>query len=325
MKIRKPIIQLFSILCLALLVVAPQASHADFKIVVIGDVQNHQSGLSSLTSSIVSMSDVAFVAQMGDVSNNCTTGEYNVTDPAFDLLITGAVKVPYGVVPGNHDSCSTFENYYGISRWDGSTSPVYPAGYYKGSLDNRNHYFFFSADGMDFIIFFLQYSPTAAVFTWANNLMAANVSRRAIVVSHNILNYNDAWVNQTTYTSLSANPNLFLMLCGHMHAASDGEALRTETRTSMDPVHIIMTDYQDMGSNMLRTLTFSPASDTITVQHVQGTGSTLYLTYNMTVSVTGDFTGDCDVDGSDLAALIAGQYSLDLSTFAGNYGKNACQ
>jgi len=40
----------------------------------------------------------------------------------------------------------------------------------------------------------------------------------------------------------------------------------------------------------------------------------------------GDFPpGDCDVDGSDLAALIANTSSMYLATFAQNFGKSTCQ
>jgi hypothetical protein len=40
---------------------------------------------------------------------------------------------------------------------------------------------------------------------------------------------------------------------------------------------------------------------------------------------SGDFTADGDVDGSDLAALIANSGLLDIPTFAQNFGKNVCQ
>jgi len=38
-----------------------------------------------------------------------------------------------------------------------------------------------------------------------------------------------------------------------------------------------------------------------------------------------DRDGDCDVDGEDLAAYIASPRLLDITTFAGNFGKTACQ
>jgi hypothetical protein len=43
-------------------------------------------------------------------------------------------------------------------------------------------------------------------------------------------------------------------------------------------------------------------------------------------SIPGDVApADCDVDGSDLAKLIANTSLIDLATFAQNFGKNACQ
>jgi probable HAF family extracellular repeat protein len=43
------------------------------------------------------------------------------------------------------------------------------------------------------------------------------------------------------------------------------------------------------------------------------------------VPIPGDFApGDCDVDGTDLAVLIANPGLLDLSTFAQNFGKKVC-
>jgi uncharacterized membrane protein len=43
------------------------------------------------------------------------------------------------------------------------------------------------------------------------------------------------------------------------------------------------------------------------------------------LSIPGDFApADCDVDGSDLAALIANPSLLDIPTFAQNFGKNVC-
>ena len=42
-------------------------------------------------------------------------------------------------------------------------------------------------------------------------------------------------------------------------------------------------------------------------------------------SIPGDFApADCDVDGSDLAKLIANPGRLDITTFAENFGENVC-
>jgi hypothetical protein len=47
---------------------------------------------------------------------------------------------------------------------------------------------------------------------------------------------------------------------------------------------------------------------------------------NIGGAISGDFApSDCDVDGSDLAALIADPGRLDITTFAQNFGKSMCQ
>ena len=134
-----------------------------------------------------------------------------------------------------------------------------------------NNYSFFSASGNDFILINLQYSPTTAMLDWADALLKANPTRRGIVVQHNILNTDNSWNSQTSYTALKDNPNLFLMLCGHMHTSTDGAAYRAELGDDGHTIHILMTDYQDYpngGNGYLRILRFSPANDKIYAHHL---------------------------------------------------------
>ena len=126
----------------------------------------------------------------------------------------------------------------------------------------------FSAGGMDFIVVNLDYNsgPSADVLTWADGLLQTHSDRRAIVVSHSMLNTNGSWTSAglAIYNALEGNENLFLMLCGHMH----GEAMRTETATNGNTVHVVLADYQDAsnyGNGWLRIMEFSPANDEITV------------------------------------------------------------
>jgi hypothetical protein len=64
---------------------------------------------------------------------------------------------------------------------------------------------------------------------------------------------------------------------------------------------------------------------TIEVQATGSTSRTDTVRVYVQAAATGDFTGDCDVDGSDLAVLIANTSLMDLATFARNFGKNICQ
>ena len=110
------------------------------------------------------------------------------------------------------------------------------------------------------------------VFLWAGDVLTAYSDRRAIVVSHSILNYPagdptntpfTTW-GSTIYEALKVYPNLFLMLCGHNHA----EGMRTDVYNG-NTVYTLLADYQDLpngGNGYLRILRFSPDNDTIMVQ-----------------------------------------------------------
>ena len=86
--------------------------------------------------------------------------------------------------------------------------------------------------------------------------------------SHNILNTDNTWQirRNSIYTALKDNPNLFLMLCGHMHSSGDGAAYRAELGDDGHTIHIMLADYQDFtngGNGYLRILRFSPADNKI--------------------------------------------------------------
>ena len=159
--------------------------------------------------------------------------------------------IPYSFGVGNHDQgpagdgspddTAGFNQYFGTSRYAGKS---YYGGHY-GS-DNDNHYMLFSASGMDFILINIaymdpQYDGTElnSVLAWANGLMQTYSSRRAIVVSHYMLNngFNASWSGQgqVMYNALKGNPNLFLMLAGHL---TPPEGQRTDVSGGKPRVHV---------------------------------------------------------------------------------------
>ena len=143
---------------------------------------------------------------------------------------------------------------------------------------------------MSFIAIALEYTPSTAVLNWANGLLQMYSNRMAIVVEHWILDVDASWNGngQNIYNALKDNPNLFLMLCGHMH----GENRRTETSNG-HTINILLADYQDYpngGNGYLRIMTFCPATNQIKVKtyspylnHSEtDSNSQFSLTYNMT-------------------------------------------
>jgi hypothetical protein len=123
---------------------------------------------------------------------------------------------------------------------------------------------------MDFIVIYLEYDPDAdpAVLVWADNLLKTHIDRRAIVVSHYLVEPGNpapfGIQGEIIYEALKGNANLFLMLAGHRH----GEGRRSDTYNG-NTVHTLLSDYQERengGDGWLRILEFSPAQNQIRVR-----------------------------------------------------------
>jgi hypothetical protein len=301
----------------------------DFTIVVLPDTQkysaNYPQVFSSQTQWIVNNrtnSKIAYVAHEGDIVNNASsTTEWSRAVAAMSKLenpVTTGLSdgIPYGVLRGNLDTSSNYNTFFGISRFAGR-------GYYGGhySSTNNNNFVLFSAAGMKFIVINLQYSPTMTILDWADRLLKTYPERRGIVVSHYILKVDNSWGLQNIYTSLKDNPNLFLMLCGHMHSSSDSEARRIETGDNGNKIYILEADYQDRangGNGWLRILQFSPKNDRISVKtyssylhsYETDSDSQFALSYNMEESA------DFSLIGTVSGVASGGTASIALSGLA---------
>lgn len=255
--------------------VLAQALGEDFTLIVIPDTQNeaehHQSVMhtqfqwmadqyrAGKAASIAK--NVVFATSVGDIVNDADSKtQYKNAAAAYDRL--DVAGVPYSVSPGNHDLDGLFNTYFGPARFSGK--PQYQGPMRAGQ--NENNYSFFSAGGMEFVVINLTFEPSTSPIEWADAVLKAHPTRRGIVVQHDILNTDNSWLNQRSFSGLRDNSNLFLMLSGHMHTDTDGSAYRLETGTDGHPIHVLMTDYQDFangGNGYLRLLRFSPANDKI--------------------------------------------------------------
>jgi hypothetical protein len=297
---------------------------SDFTIVALPDTQYYVSSLNggkpaifnSQTQWIVNnknSSNIVFVTQLGDCVQNGDNGGNSIEwdnawtamrkleDPVATMLAQG---IPYGVAVGNHDQSPTgsasgtttfYNQYFGVKHFTGRN---YYGGHYGSN--NDNHYDLFSAGGMGFIVVTLEYDPSAnpSVLAWANNLLQTYSNRRAIVVSHYIINSGgdiNSGVNATfstqgkaIYNALKGNPNLFLMLSGHV---TPPEGQRKDVFNG-NIVYTLLSDYQSRtngGNGWLRLMEFSPANNQIRVktyspwlnQFETDSSSQFTLSYNM--------------------------------------------
>ena len=210
------------------------ASVDDFTIIALPDTQVYARTASPIFSAqtqwIVDNLDsmnIVYVAQLGDCVENGDTieAEWIVADEAFSLLedpLTTMLTdgIPFGIAVGNHDQTpqgdadgtTFFYNlYFGEARFWGR---AYYGDYY--GTNNDNHFDLFSAGGLDFIVIYLEYdtSPDIEVLDWADALLKNYSDRRAIIVSHYLINIGEqasfGTQGQMIYDALKDNQNLFL-------------------------------------------------------------------------------------------------------------------
>jgi len=228
--------------------------------------------------------NIAFVTQLGDCVQSgdkggdnaewlCATNAlYRLENPQTTLLTQG---IPYGVAVGNHDQSAIgdplgttqfYNQFFGEEHFAGRD-------YYGGhhGTNNDNHYELFSASGLEFIVIHLEFDPSAnpANLIWADSLLKTYSDRRAIVVSHWIINAGNpasfSAQGAAIYDALKNNSNLFLMLCGHV---SPEEGQRQDTFNG-HTVYSLMSDYQSRvngGNGWMRLLEFSPSNNVIRVR-----------------------------------------------------------
>jgi len=253
---------------------APLGPSDNFTIVVLPDTQLysliHPRFFYNQTRWIVSHKDalhVVYVAQEGDlVQTAASTLQWLRASLAMLLLQSPRHTqqpdgIPYSVLPGNHDHPTTNYNRY-FGAWRFATKD-----YYGGHYDDTNNdsYVLFTAAGLDFIAVSLEYNPNAAELDWADGLLQTYASRRAILITHDLLALDASWdpAGQRVYDALKDHPNLFLMLCGHNH----GEAQRTDAYNGTT-LTTLLADYQSYphgGDGYLRILQFCPAANEIRV------------------------------------------------------------
>lgn len=264
--------------------------------------------------------NIVFVSHLGDiVQHGDDQAMWANADAAISVLEAGPV-IPYGLCVGNHDQeprgdtegTADFNLFFPHTRYAGR--PWY--GGHHGD-DNDNSFQIFSAAGMDFVAIHLEFDDDAnpLVLDWADNVLETYPNHRAIVSSHYIIGTGDpgefSTQGQAIYDRLKGNPNLFLMMCGHIY----GEARRVDVYEG-NTVWTLLADYQNRdhgGDGWLRILTFHPDYNEIHVRTYSPTrdlfetdaNSDFVLFYDMggPTTVASDFDRDCDVDVDDFGWL----------------------
>jgi len=213
--------------------------------------------------------NILFVTQLGDLVNNYDDmAQWNNANRSLSTLDG---KVPWAVLPGNHDmhdgNVSNYNAYFGYERF--SKESWYGGAYSIG--DNANSYQLFSAGGDDYLVLQLQYNPNDDVLYWASNIIDAYPDRKVIVATHDYMmgfaraNQRSGIGERIWHTLVKPHADqVFLVLCGH----AGTEELITD-KVNGHVVYQMIADFQNttnLESGWLRILEFSPSQDKIFVK-----------------------------------------------------------
>ena len=234
-------------------------------------------------------SNIKFTVQLGDCveHGNANEIEWRRADTAIKNIENPAVPIPdgipYSICVGNHDQGATgngnpndpttfYNQYFGEARFAGR---AYYGGHY--GTNNDNSFQLINAGGIDFITFSIEYNDNSdateqatlqGVLNWVDSLLKAHPNRKGILSTHWLMGtgVNGAFQGpgQKIYDDLKDNPNLMLMLCGHVA----GQGRRTDVFNG-NTVHTLLSDYQsgfsNGGNGYLRIMQFKPATNTLSV------------------------------------------------------------
>ena len=275
-----------------------------FSIVLIPDTQNYTYGnrtayLNQQMDWIVASKDqlnTKFVAHLGDlVSEYDNTSQWSIVSAAMKRVDDAGI--PNSVIPGNHDfnnatrAFPEYNSHFPVSRYSqaawNSSSARY-AGYLgenqfgpdEVDRQNMNSYTLVSAGGRDLLILNLEFEAPTYALNWADRVLAAHPDRIAIMVTHSFLALDGS--RRTTPQSaggtapsrmwsdfVETHCQVRMVLSGHEHNGDLGEARRTDNNVCGEPVHQILSDFQDRangGDGWLRYLTFDPVAGTVTAK-----------------------------------------------------------
>lgn len=178
-----------------------------YTIAVLGDTQNYSQSHPNIfdmqTQWLVdnkTSQNIQFVLHVGDVVNIDNTTQW---DAAANSLSTLDGELNYAIAPGNHDYSSNraVTQFNQLNRFGPGTAYDTQStltGHYPAEPNSRtNTYHTFQANGQDFLVLALEFSPRDEVVTWAESIADSLPNHRAILLTHAYMYDGGQWFDDT--------------------------------------------------------------------------------------------------------------------------------
>jgi 3',5'-cyclic AMP phosphodiesterase CpdA len=174
--------------------------------------------------------NIAAVLHLGDITNRNTPAEWKNARAAMAILDE---KLPYFLVPGNHDYsdkgvCSDrttgLNDHFSHTEYRGL--PTFGGTYDKEPGRLENNFGTFSAEGRDFLVLALEFGPRRDVVRWANEIVAQHKNRAAILITHAYMYYDNTRYDWKKYGEKQTwNPHNYGVAKATGDDVTDGEEL----------------------------------------------------------------------------------------------------
>ncbi len=184
---------------------------------------------------------IKYLIHTGDIVNSpYETAQWENADYAMDELKT----LPYGVLPGNHDTGNTdrkytdYSAYFGESRFEGAEW------YGMSHEDNRGHYDLMTMYTTQFVVVYISDDPSSCCVDFANDTFAKYPDRIGILCTHKYLENDGSHTEMGAYLHekiVEPNKNIAMVICGH----NDTTVYTTIETEDGRSVGQLMTNYQD--------------------------------------------------------------------------------
>lgn len=247
----------------------PALEKGAFTVVVLPDTQNYSDKFPEIylaqTKWIVDnlqARNIASVLHLGDITNHNRSEEWENAAKAMQLLDG---KVPYFLVPGNHDysldgGCKDrtthLSEYFPVSKFRGL--PTFGGVYDKEPDRIENSFHLFEAEGRKFLVLALEFGPRKDVLRWANDVVGRHKDCSVILITHAFIYFNETRYDWKKFgAKQNWNPHAYGIAKATHDDVSDGEEIWTEL-VSKHENFILTLNGHVLGDGLGRVQTSTP-------------------------------------------------------------------
>lgn len=183
-------------------------------------------------------------------------------------------KVPYLISAGNHDVGYENPDYTQFSKYFGPEQ-YQDVPYVKGLYQNgKGRYDLATFGKRDYLFLAMGWKVDAEAMQWMNQVLKAYPERTAILLVHDYMDQTGGLTEngQNLFNNVVVkNPNVKLVLCGHIHGAYHRTDQIDDTGDGVPDrtVHQLLTDYQSIengGNGFLKILTIDDNTNEVMVE-----------------------------------------------------------